>query len=127
MLEPEQITRVRAVSSLHVHNGDYLSFWKGQEFYSLGVDKLRKYYFVTTEYRTPFSKTAVCGHVPIFYFVEIPLGNCWNIKYISVLMSKSVKKNIGIQVGGPCVCDKSTMTRTRINSIKQCWRRIFNK
>ncbi|KAJ3389782.1 hypothetical protein HDU84_008273 [Entophlyctis sp. JEL0112] len=54
----------------------HLSFRKGQAFYALNHNDTLKCFFVSTEYATPFSRTAVNGFVPDRYFevVELSIG-----------------------------------------------------
>lgn len=50
---------------------DILSFRKGQPFYALSVDYEKGFYFVSTQFAVPFSRTAVSGLVPIVYFDKV--------------------------------------------------------
>ena len=54
-------------------SGDILSFRKGQPFYALSADYEKGFYFVSTQYAVPFSRTAVSGLVPIEYFEKVML------------------------------------------------------
>ena len=48
-----------------------LSFRKGQPFYALSADYEKGFYFVSTQYAVPFSRTAISGLVPIKYFDKV--------------------------------------------------------
>ncbi|TPX68360.1 hypothetical protein SpCBS45565_g03110 [Spizellomyces sp. 'palustris'] len=50
-----------------------LSFRKSQAFYVLSTDTVRGLYFVSTQYATPFSRTAVSGLVPVSHFEVVDL------------------------------------------------------
>ncbi|RKO93669.1 hypothetical protein BDK51DRAFT_33182 [Blyttiomyces helicus] len=50
-----------------------LSFRSGQAFYVLATDVGKGVYFVSTQYATPFSRTAVSGTVPISHFESVDL------------------------------------------------------
>ncbi|KAI9094394.1 hypothetical protein DFS34DRAFT_629284 [Phlyctochytrium arcticum] len=50
-----------------------LSFRKSQAFYVLSADNPRGLYFVSTQYATPFSRTAVSGLVPASHFEIVDL------------------------------------------------------
>ena len=52
-------------------NPNILSFRKGQPFYALSADYEKGFYFVSTQFAVPFSRTAVCGQVPIKYFDKV--------------------------------------------------------
>ncbi|KAJ3131617.1 hypothetical protein HK100_006163 [Physocladia obscura] len=53
---------------------EHLSFRKGQAFYALNHNDELKCFFVSTEYATPFSRTAVNGFVPDKYFEVVELN-----------------------------------------------------
>ncbi|KAI8818371.1 uncharacterized protein EV422DRAFT_182833 [Fimicolochytrium jonesii] len=50
-----------------------LSFRQSQAFYVLSTDPIKQLYFVSTQYATPFSRTAVSGLVPISHFELVDL------------------------------------------------------
>lgn len=75
------IYRVKALNSYIAFNNNYISFYEGQEFFALGQDTTEGYYLVSTEHGTPFSRTAVCGYVPIYYFTQVSLKNKNGILY----------------------------------------------
>ncbi|TPX58438.1 hypothetical protein PhCBS80983_g03151 [Powellomyces hirtus] len=50
-----------------------LSFRQSQAFYVLSTDKVKGLYFVSTQYATPFARTAVSGLVPISHFELVDL------------------------------------------------------
>ncbi|KAJ3187895.1 hypothetical protein HDU85_006288 [Gaertneriomyces sp. JEL0708] len=71
------IFKIRATSDFlaQKHPGDevLLSFRRGQAFYVLSTDKQKGLYFVSTQYATPFSRTAVSGLVPVGHFEIVDL------------------------------------------------------
>ncbi|KAJ3076121.1 hypothetical protein HDU98_005540 [Podochytrium sp. JEL0797] len=71
----------------------HLSFRKGQAFYALNHNNDTKCFFVSTEYATPFSRTAVNGIVPDKHFdiVELNTGKNKNKgKESNAFVTKSV-------------------------------------
>ncbi|KAI8587889.1 hypothetical protein BDZ88DRAFT_423570 [Geranomyces variabilis] len=50
-----------------------LSFRQSQAFYVLSTDKRKGLYFVSTQYATPFARTAVSGLVPMSHFELVDL------------------------------------------------------
>ncbi|KAJ3023892.1 hypothetical protein HKX48_000078 [Thoreauomyces humboldtii] len=50
-----------------------LSFRQSQAFYVLSTDQENGLYFVSTQYSTPFARSAICGRVPISYFEQVDL------------------------------------------------------
>ncbi|KAJ3148171.1 hypothetical protein HDU86_007519 [Geranomyces michiganensis] len=50
-----------------------LSFRQSQAFYVLSTDKRKGLYFVSTQYATPFARTAVSGLVPMSHFEQVDL------------------------------------------------------
>lgn len=54
-------------------NKDLLSFRKGQPFYALSTDLMKKTYFVSTQFAVPFSRSSVTGIVPIEFFDKVDL------------------------------------------------------
>lgn len=62
------IFKVRAWCDFLANTTQQVSFRKGQAFYVLSSNPDSKMYFVSTQYSTPFSRTAVCGLVPISCF-----------------------------------------------------------
>jgi hypothetical protein len=69
------IFKIRAHSDFVPETNDenILSFRKGQPFYALSTNIEKGYYFVSTQFAVPFSRTAVCGMVPMSYFEKVDL------------------------------------------------------
>ncbi|OAJ39711.1 hypothetical protein BDEG_23540 [Batrachochytrium dendrobatidis JEL423] len=67
------IFKIKAIADYISPSPHLLSFRKGQPFYALSADSERGVYFVSTQYATPFARTAVSGMVPIRYFQEVDL------------------------------------------------------
>ncbi|KAJ3203284.1 hypothetical protein HK099_001551, partial [Clydaea vesicula] len=70
------IFKIRATSDYLSENNERLSFRKGQAFYALSFDNQSLTYFVSTQFSTPFSRTAVNGLVPSNHFeIDDLFGN----------------------------------------------------
>ncbi|KAJ3083636.1 hypothetical protein HK102_000976 [Quaeritorhiza haematococci] len=67
------IFKIRAVADFLAPDSQQVSFRKGQAFYVLSSNPETNLYFVSTQYATPFSRTAVCGFVPISHFEVVDL------------------------------------------------------
>ena len=67
------IFKIKAIADYIANDPKYLSFRKGQPFYALSVDYEAGWYYVSTQFATPFARNAVCGLVPIRHFIEIEL------------------------------------------------------
>ncbi|KAJ3160742.1 hypothetical protein HK101_000878, partial [Irineochytrium annulatum] len=65
----ETIFKIKATEGYIASNTDHISFRKGQLFY-----EDTECYFVSTQYATPFARTAVCGLVPEKYFETVSLN-----------------------------------------------------
>ncbi|ORY43946.1 hypothetical protein BCR33DRAFT_717074 [Rhizoclosmatium globosum] len=72
----DQIFKIKAIEAYLAPASlpSHLSFRKGQAFYALNHNDLSKTFFVSTEYATPFSRTAVNGVVPDRYFEIVELN-----------------------------------------------------
>lgn len=68
MAEATTIFKVRAWSDFLADEPVQVSFRKGQAFYVLSHDLKTNMYFVSTQFSTPFSRTAVNGLVPADLF-----------------------------------------------------------
>ncbi|RKO97421.1 hypothetical protein CXG81DRAFT_16592 [Caulochytrium protostelioides] len=68
-----RIFKVRAHTDFLATTTDTVSFRAGQAFYVLSCDQERGTFFVSTQYATPFSRTAVCGLVPQNHFHQVDL------------------------------------------------------
>lgn len=70
------IFKIRAWSDYLSKEQFHVSFRRGQAFYALSTNLETKQYFVSTQYSTPFARTAVCGVVPMELFeIEDLYGN----------------------------------------------------
>ncbi|KAI8806075.1 hypothetical protein BJ742DRAFT_375638 [Cladochytrium replicatum] len=67
------IYKVRATADFLAAAPEEVSFRKGQAFYVLSSNADSGMYFVSTQYATPFSRTAVSGLVPIRKFEIVDL------------------------------------------------------
>ncbi|RKP02906.1 hypothetical protein CXG81DRAFT_24505 [Caulochytrium protostelioides] len=68
-----KITKIRSHADYLAKTPQDVSFRTGQAFYVLAADNERQTYFVSTQYATPFSRTAVCGWVPQGHFYQVDL------------------------------------------------------
>ncbi|KAJ3201511.1 hypothetical protein HDU67_001295, partial [Dinochytrium kinnereticum] len=68
------IFKIKAKDGYIAASADHVSFRKGQYFYALAYHDETECYFVSTQYATPFARTAVCGFVPEKYFETVSLN-----------------------------------------------------
>ncbi|KAJ3109651.1 hypothetical protein HDU97_003127 [Phlyctochytrium planicorne] len=70
----DTIFKIKAVEGYIATSADHVSFRKGQYFYALQYNDDIECYFVSTQYATPFARTAVCGFVPERCFETVSLN-----------------------------------------------------
>ncbi|KAI8835324.1 hypothetical protein BC829DRAFT_493594 [Chytridium lagenaria] len=70
----DTIFKIKAFDGYIASEPDHVSFRKGQFFYALSYNEETQCYFVSTQYATPFARTAVCGFVPERYFETVSLN-----------------------------------------------------
>ncbi|KAJ3107143.1 hypothetical protein HDU97_004836 [Phlyctochytrium planicorne] len=70
----DTIFKIKAVEGYIAATSEHVSFRKGQYFYALSYNDDTECYFVSTQYATPFARTAVCGFVPERFFETVSLN-----------------------------------------------------
>eukprot|EP00842_Homolaphlyctis_polyrhiza_P000092 jgi/Hompol1/1083/HPOL_001379-RA len=70
-----------------------LSFREGQPFYALSSDHRNGLYFVSTQFATPFARTAVSGLVPMDKFIQVDLMSRDAVRFAEVMVMRQMSEN----------------------------------
>ncbi|KAJ3110509.1 hypothetical protein HDU96_006513 [Phlyctochytrium bullatum] len=118
------IFKIHAFEGYIATSPDHVSFRKGQYFYALSYNEETECYFVSTQYATPFARTAVCGFVPERFFETVSLNgkdppHPPPAQYKKMLAEEAVRKSQqGSEPEASSVPTEGSITQNRLRSSK---------